>query len=58
MILLDTHVVVRYLAGDKRFGRRTVAAVDKALADGEAFVSAISFWEIAMSWLRIGSSST
>ena len=48
MILLDTHVVVRYLAGDRKLGRRAVAAIDKELADGEVFVSAISFWEIAM----------
>lgn len=48
MILLDTHVIVRYLEGDKKLGRRSVSAIDKALADGEAFVSALSFWEIAM----------
>lgn len=48
MILLDTHVLVRYLMGDKKLGRRAVAAIDKALAIDEAFVSAISFWEVAM----------
>ena len=48
MILLDTHVLVRYLMGDKKLGRRAVSSIDKALADDEAFVSAISFWEIAM----------
>lgn len=48
MILLDTHVLVRYLAGDnKKLGRRTVATIDKALALDEVFVSAISYWEIA-----------
>lgn len=48
MILLDTHVLVRYLAGDRKLGRRAVAAIDKALALDEVFVSAISFWEVAM----------
>jgi PIN domain nuclease of toxin-antitoxin system len=48
VILLDTHVLVRYLMGDKKLGRRAVAAVDKALPDDEVFVSAISFWEVAM----------
>src|SRR5207248_2288461 len=49
VILLDSHVVVRYLEGDrKKLGRRTVAAIDKTLSDSEVFVSAISFWEIAM----------
>lgn len=48
MILLDTHVLVRYLMGDKKLGRRAVAAIDKALPDDEVFVSAISFWEVTM----------
>lgn len=48
MILLDTHVLVRYLMGDKQLGRRAVAAIDKALPDDQVFVSAISFWEVAM----------
>jgi len=48
VILLDTHVLVRYLMGDKKLGRRTVAAIDKALPIDEVFVSAISFWEVAM----------
>lgn len=48
MILLDTHVLVRYLMGDKKLGRRAVGAIDKALPDDEVFVSAISFWEVGM----------
>ena len=48
MILLDTHVLVRYLMGDKKLGRRAVSSIDKALADDEVVVSAISFWEVAM----------
>jgi PIN domain nuclease of toxin-antitoxin system len=34
--------------GDKKLGRRAVASIDKALPDDEVFVSAISFWEVAM----------
>ncbi|MEO8845074.1 MAG: type II toxin-antitoxin system VapC family toxin [Kofleriaceae bacterium] len=48
MILLDTHVLVRYLMGDKKLGKRAVASIDKALPLDEVFVSAISFWEVAM----------
>ena len=48
VILLDTHVLVRDLMGDKKLGRRAVTTIDKALAVDELFVSAISFWEVAM----------
>ena len=48
MILLDTHVLVRYLMGDKKLGKRAVATIDRALPLDEVFVSAISFWEVAM----------
>lgn len=48
MILCDTHVLVRYLMGDKKLGRRAIASIDKALPDDAVFVSAISFWEVAM----------
>lgn len=48
MILLDTHVLVRYLMGDRKLGKRTVSTIDKALPLDEGFVSAISFWEVAM----------
>jgi len=34
--------------GDKKLGRRAVAAIDKALPDDEVFVSPISFWEVGM----------
>lgn len=48
VILLDTHVLVRYLMGDRKLGKRAVATIDKALPLDEVFVSAISFWEVAM----------
>jgi PIN domain nuclease of toxin-antitoxin system len=48
MILLDTHVVVHYARGDKKIGKRARAAVDRSIERDELFVSALSFWEIAM----------
>ena len=48
MILLDTHVLIHYESGDRKLGRRARAAIDRALARDELFVSALSFWEIAM----------
>lgn len=48
VILLDTHVLVRYLMGDKKLGRRTVTSIDKALPSDNVFTASISFWEVAM----------
>ena len=48
MILLDTHVVVRYASNDPKLGKRARSAIDRARVKDEAFASAISFWEIAM----------
>jgi len=48
VILLDTHVIVRLLSGDPRLGKRARATIDRVGRRDELFVSAISFWEIAM----------
>jgi len=48
VILLDTHVVVHYVRGDRKLGKRAVAAIDRALERDELFVSALSFWEVTM----------
>jgi PIN domain nuclease of toxin-antitoxin system len=48
MSLVDTHVLVRYVMADRKLGRRARAALDRALERQELFVSAVSFWEIAM----------
>ncbi len=48
MILLDTHVLIWLLFEDRRVGRRARRAIDRAWAAGEAAVSAITFWEVAM----------
>jgi PIN domain nuclease of toxin-antitoxin system len=47
VILLDTHVLVRYMRDDRKLGRRTLSTIDRAVAGDELFVSAISFWEVA-----------
>jgi PIN domain nuclease of toxin-antitoxin system len=48
VILLDTHVLVHYARGDKKIGKRTLSILDRAKDRDELFVSALSFWEIAM----------
>jgi PIN domain nuclease of toxin-antitoxin system len=47
-MLLDTHVLVHYAGDDRRLGKRARTAIDRALSRDELFVSALSFWEIAM----------
>jgi PIN domain nuclease of toxin-antitoxin system len=48
VILLDTHALVWLLTENSSLGRRAKLAADKALAEGELAVSAISFWEIGL----------
>ena len=48
MILLDTQALIWLRLGDRRLGRRARGLVDRAWRDGEAAVSAITFWEVAM----------
>ena len=48
MLLLDTVVLLWMVRRDRRFGARAHRAVDEAIVAGDAAVSAISFWEIAM----------
>lgn len=48
MILLDTHVLLWQEQGDRRLGLQARRAVARALAEGQAAVSAISFWEVGM----------
>jgi len=48
MMLLDTHVLVHYASDDRKLGKRARAAIDRALARDALFVSALSFWEVAM----------
>ncbi|MDE2849728.1 MAG: type II toxin-antitoxin system VapC family toxin [Acidobacteriota bacterium] len=48
MLLLDTHILLWMTFGDRRFGPAARRATDEALVAGDAAVSAISFWEIAL----------
>jgi PIN domain nuclease of toxin-antitoxin system len=48
MILLDTHVFVRYALGSKQLGKRAQVTIERALGRDELYLSALSFWEIAM----------
>lgn len=48
MMLLDTHVIVRYMSGDTKLGKRARVAIDRALIGDALRVSSISFWELAM----------
>ncbi len=48
MILLDTQVLIWMRFGTRQLGGQTRQQVDRALQEGDAAVSAISFWEIAL----------
>jgi PIN domain nuclease of toxin-antitoxin system len=48
MILLDTNVLWWRAVDDKRLGRQARRAIDRAVDSNEAYVSAISLWEMAM----------
>ena len=48
MILLDTHVLLWQEQGDRRLGLQSRRVVARALEEGQAAISAISFWEIGM----------
>ena len=48
MILLDTHVLLWFRLDHARLGAESGSAIERAWRVGEAAVSAISFWEIAM----------
>lgn len=47
-LLLDTHVIVWLFEGIERLRSPARHAIDRAARDGTVFMSAISFWEVAM----------
>lgn len=47
-LLLDTHVLVRHLAGSRKIGRRAYAAIEAASSSDATLISAITPWEIAL----------
>ncbi|WP_109994799.1 type II toxin-antitoxin system VapC family toxin [Salinisphaera sp. LB1] len=50
MIVLDTHVLVWWVTGDRQLSphAKTAIETERSAADGIVLVSAISAWEIAM----------
>jgi len=48
VIVLDTHALVWWVAGDSTLSKKAKAAIERELSGGEIIVSAISAWEIAM----------
>ena len=49
MIVIDTHVLVWWVSGDKSLSKPALEAINEAIADdSEIIVSSISAWEIAM----------
>ena len=48
MLILDTNALVWLTIDDRRLGDNARRAIDAAWSNGEAAVSAITFWEIAM----------
>lgn len=48
MILFDTHALLWLQSGSERLGARARRLADRALAEDELGVSAVSFWEVAM----------
>ena len=48
MIVLDTHALVWWVAGDAQLSRRAREAIEAEEQNGEILVSAISAWEVAM----------
>lgn len=48
MIVLDTHALVWWVAGDSQLSRPAREAIEAEAQEGEILVSAISAWEVAM----------
>jgi PIN domain nuclease of toxin-antitoxin system len=48
MIVLDTHALVWWIAGDATLSKKAKAAIDKEMAGGDIIISSITAWEIAM----------
>lgn len=46
MIVLDTHVLIWWVNGDKQLSKVALSAIEKAAKEGQILVSSISIWEI------------
>ena len=47
-VVLDTNALVWAFEGSQALGSRAAQSIDQAVLDGNAHVSAISFWELAL----------
>lgn len=47
-VVLDSHVLVWLVHGERRLGRSSRRLLDRALAADQLHVSAVTFWEIAL----------
>ena len=47
-VLLDTHVLIWMLEGDRRLGNESRRLADSAVREEALMVSAMTFWEVAM----------
>jgi PIN domain nuclease of toxin-antitoxin system len=47
-VVLDTHVLVWLLAGNRQIGAATRGLIDRELKESEVLASAISIWEIGV----------
>ena len=52
MILLDTQVLIWLRLNDRRLGPQARSVADQAWQRGAAAVSTVTFWEIAMLWMK------
>jgi PIN domain nuclease of toxin-antitoxin system len=48
VIVVDTHVLLWIVSDEKKLGRRTRSALDRAWKSGAVGASAVSFWEVAV----------
>ena len=48
MIVIDTHILIWWVSGDKKLSNAAKNIIKKTLIDSEVIISSISVWEISM----------
>jgi PIN domain nuclease of toxin-antitoxin system len=48
VILLDTHVLLWLRSGNENIGKNALSSIEEAYRQSKLYISAISFWEIAL----------
>jgi PIN domain nuclease of toxin-antitoxin system len=48
IVLLDTHTTVWFTDGHERLGKQSKTLISQAVQESRLYVSAVSFWEVAM----------